>query len=312
MGSNISIIIPVYNGENSICRPLESIRKQIYRHFEVIVIDDGSIDGTAKAVHHYSSIDSRYNYTYQRNKGVAAARNKGLEIAKGEFICFLDSDDYYQDDFLEKMHSQIEAAKNDVCYCGYNIITPNKTVKRRTNFKVGDILLDYILEKVNVHTSGWMIKRKIVDINGIKFNEGVSWGEDFEFFCEVLARTQLVTCVSEYLTNYRSGFGKNQLSAFSVEKLNQDFNSITRIQNNPVINKNDLINNALINYRLPALLTYRLLEAKKIDHNKEALNAYFHKYRNYYSKLSWNNGLRSIKLNLHRIKLMHSIRRNMH
>lgn len=310
MGLAVSIIIPVYNGENSISISLDSLLNQTYSNFEVIIIDDGSKDSTAKVIERYKKRDSRFKYFFQQNAGVAIARNKGLEIAEGEYICFLDSDDYYEETFIEKMYEKIKVKKADVCYCGYNAVTPSRVFKKKSVFKEGKILVDYILGKVSVHTTGWIIKRELLERYNICFPKGVSWGEDFEFFCEVLSRTDSVCFVKEYLTNYRIDFDENQLSAFSMDKLDKDFNSIKRIKNNKIVNTSQSVSSALINYRLSALLTYRLLEAIKIGVDRKVISNYYDKYKKHLTKTSWNNGLRSLKLNLNRIRLKNKIKKS--
>jgi len=304
MKPHISIIIPVYNGEDSVFISLDSLLKQTYSNFEAVIIDDGSKDNTAEVVHKYTLRDKRFRYTYQPNAGVAMARNKGIELAQGKYICFLDSDDYYDKNFLEEMSSTIERTNTDVCYCGYKIVTPNGVKRRKTAFNEGDILIDYILGTVSVQTTGWMIRRELIQKNNLIFPKGISWGEDFEFFCTVLAQTNKVSYVKEFLTNYRFDFKKDQLSTFSMDKLKQDYESIKRLQHNKVVNRDSNINQALIDYRLSAILTYHLLNAIHIGVIKDDILNYFNEYRKYVLKVTWNNGLRSVKLNLNKLKLL--------
>jgi glycosyltransferase involved in cell wall biosynthesis len=178
----VSVIIPVYNGEACISIPLNSLLKQTYPDFEVVIIDDGSTDSTKDVVEKYTSMDNRFKYYYQTNQGVSAARNKGMELSRGEFITFLDSDDFHEETFLDKMVDKIQRESADVCYCGHNIVTPDKSKKRINKFKSKHVLIDYILDKVPVNTGGWMIRKKLIEEFDIKFPIGVSWGEDVEFF----------------------------------------------------------------------------------------------------------------------------------
>lgn len=304
MTPQISIIIPVYNGEENISISLDSLLSQTYSNFEVVIINDGSTDNTSKIVERYLKKDNRFKYIYQENAGVAMARNKGLENTTGKYICFLDSDDYYDKTFLEKMYAKMKSANYDVTYCSYNIITPNKSLKITSKYKEGNVLIDYILGKVAIHTTGWMIKKELLQENNIVFPEGISWGEDFEFFCKVLAYTNKVTYVPEHLTNYHLNFSETQLSSFSLDKADKDYESINRLLNDPTINTSKIINSALIEYRLPALITYRLVEAIKLGEKKEVVTDYFNKYENYLKKFTWNNGFRSVKLNMCKLRLI--------
>ena len=176
--------------------------------------------------------------------------------------------------------------------------------KITSKYKEGNVLIDYILGKVAIHTTGWMIKKELLQENNIVFPEGISWGEDFEFFCKVLAYTNKVTYVPEHLTNYHLNFSETQLSSFSLDKADKDYESINRLLNDPTINTSKIINSALIEYRLPALITYRLVEAIKLGEKKEVVTDYFNKYENYLKKFTWNNGFRSVKLNMCKLRLI--------
>ncbi len=304
MKPKVSVIIPIYNSEKSIMKTLNSLINQTFKNFEVVIIDDGSIDRTKEFIYKYKSEDSRIKYYYQQNAGVSMARNKGIELSSGSFVCFLDSDDYFENTYLEKMYERIDDTNSDVCYCGYSIVMPNSRTIKKTSFKNGDILLEYILGKISVPTTGWMIKRDFLLINDIKFQAGVSWGEDFEFFCDVLARTSNVCYVSEYLTNYVVGYYENRLSSFSMDKIDKDFELIMRLIKKPTVNKNKKINNALLGYRLQALIIYRLVKGYNLRVDINILLNYYNKYRKFINKPTFNNGLRSIKLNLNRMKLL--------
>lgn len=304
----ISIIIPAYNAETTLTEALDSITHQTYPNFEAVIVDDGSTDNTARVAKQYSSVDSRFRYYYQENSGVSAARNKGIELSTGQFVCFLDADDYFEDTYLERMYSAITGMGGDVCYCGYNYVLGSYKRKNRTRFKNGNILLEYILGKIKVHTTGWLIKKTLLTKNQIYFPEGVSWGEDFEFFCEVLASTESVFFVREYLTNYRIDHSADQLSAFSLDKIDRDFESIMRLVNNGKINTNKTVENALVGYRLQTSITYKLIAAINQKTNITEIRDYYVKYREYISKPTFNNGLRSVKLILNKIVLRWSLK----
>jgi len=97
----VSVIIPAYNGARYICEAIESVLNQTYRHFEIIVIDDGSTDNTREVLEPYIK-NSSIRYFYQDNAGPGAARNYGIKYAQGSYICFCDQDDWYEKDNLER------------------------------------------------------------------------------------------------------------------------------------------------------------------------------------------------------------------
>lgn len=308
MMPKVSVVIPVYNGEKSIGISLKSLLDQTDTNFEAIIVDDGSIDNTKDKILEYIKSDRRFKYFFQENAGVSAARNKGMQLAKGEFITFLDSDDFYKETFIEKMVKKIESESADVCYCGYSIVSPNKSKIKKTKFRTKKLLLDYILGSVSIHTTGWIISKKLIEDFDIKFPEGISWGEDFEFFCEVLSHSKKNTCVKEYLTNYRIEFEQNRLSDFSMDKIDKDFISIQRIVKKLDFINDNTIEKALLSYRLQALLVYRLLIAFKLNVSKKEILNYYKKYQVYLKNNSWNNGIRSVKLNFYKRKFFIKIR----
>src|ERR1700752_3699749 len=97
----VSIIIPCYNAEKYIDRSIESILNQTYKDFEIIIINDGSTDNSEEVIKKYLTLDNRVKYLKQVNQGVSATRNKGIELAKGEILAFLDSDDVWEPENLE-------------------------------------------------------------------------------------------------------------------------------------------------------------------------------------------------------------------
>ena len=91
----VSIILPVYNAVNYIEKTITSVLNQTYKNFELIIVDDGATDGTSEICRNYAQKDYRISYYKQNNFGTAVARNRGIELAKGEYIAFLDHDDEY-------------------------------------------------------------------------------------------------------------------------------------------------------------------------------------------------------------------------
>jgi len=113
----VSVIMPIYNKESRIKASIESVLKQTYRDFELILINDGSTDDSEKIAMEYYKKDSRIKYYSQVNQGVSVTRNNGIDIAKGEYISFIDADDEWDRYFLEKILQEVSG--NNVCYCGH-------------------------------------------------------------------------------------------------------------------------------------------------------------------------------------------------
>ena len=115
-----SVIIPVFNSEKYIYKCLESVINQNLKDFECIIVDDGSSDNSGSICDEISKLDERLQVIHQKNKGVSAARNAALQCAKGEYICFVDSDDWISRDMLSVLNNIIERETPDIIIFGYS------------------------------------------------------------------------------------------------------------------------------------------------------------------------------------------------
>lgn len=115
----VSIIVPVYNCEDRIRKCIESIIRQSYRNIEVLLVDDGSTDASGRICDEYAAADKRVCVYHQKNAGASAARNKGIILAKGEYIQFVDSDDYIAEDMTERLVESIKQNGTSCSICGY-------------------------------------------------------------------------------------------------------------------------------------------------------------------------------------------------
>ena len=129
----ISIIVPIYNSENYIKKCLDSILAQTYSNLEVILIDDGSTDNSYNICKDYQKKDNRIVLLQQKNAGVSRARNHGLEVAKGEYIGFVDSDDYIEPEMYEILLNSIIESNSKIAICNYYY--ENEDSKEIKNFQ---------------------------------------------------------------------------------------------------------------------------------------------------------------------------------
>ena len=125
----VSVIVPVYNTEKYLLDCVQSILQQTYTELECILVDDGSTDESAGICSRLVSTDTRIVYYRQENAGVAAARNQGLSLAKGERILFVDSDDVLQQNMVEEMQSVMDTDKTDCVVCGVTFFTESDLLK---------------------------------------------------------------------------------------------------------------------------------------------------------------------------------------
>lgn len=208
----ISIILPVYNCEDSLKKCLDSLISQSYSDFEVICIDDGSKDKSGLILNEYAKKDKRFKVFHQDNHGVSYARNKAISYAKGEYITFLDSDDFLENDALKIMFSYMNKYKVDMVRTNYFKILNNKKNKGYSNYKKEEILnskeiiSDLIPKVLSGEVRSYLviicIKKDIIVNNKIHFDNCVSMMEDKIFFIELLMSVKNFIQVKDYTYNY--------------------------------------------------------------------------------------------------------------
>lgn len=202
----ISVIVPVYNAEKYLDKCVESIINQSYKNLQIILIDDGSKDKSGKICDEYAKKDKRIEVTHKENAGVSAARNTGVEKAKGEWITFIDADDWIEKDYCTLLHN---VAKNDKCeivLCGYNRVVENKKEKINTNINVKCYDSEEYLKKTLNPQTGFgfctmrLIKKSIIQD---KFCEDVSVCEDALFNIGLSKAVMKAELIGIALYNYR-------------------------------------------------------------------------------------------------------------
>lgn len=208
--SKISIIVPVYNVEKYLSRCIESLINQIYQNIEIICINDGSTDNSLQILENYTNKDNRIKVINQQNQGVSVARNIGLDNATGDYILFVDADDWLEISACETLTKQIEADL-DIIFFAYK--RNEKTIVKNYNFQ--GLNLDYakkyywseIYNKTSITNAPKGIWNKLYRIQYIKkynlrFPSRVSHCEDAIFLMEVLMFNPLVKILNETLYNY--------------------------------------------------------------------------------------------------------------
>ena len=195
----VSIVIPIYNVELYMKKCIETIINQTYKEIEIILVDDGSTDGSGEIADGYKEMDSRIKVIHKINGGLSDARNAGIEQAKGKYICFIDSDDFIEKDMVEKMLNKINSLKADVIVCGYYIDWENNNgelIKQEKRQFEGDGYIDK--NKVNQEVLemlgyAWnkLYRLDYLKDNKFRFIKGLSLIEDTEFNSRVLAEAKI-------------------------------------------------------------------------------------------------------------------------
>lgn len=164
----LSIIIPVYNVENYLHECLNSVVNQTYRDIEIIIVNDGSTDNSKVIIEDFRKKDNRIIFIDQDNQGLAAARNAGVEIASGEYIAFLDSDDWINVKMYEKMISRMQEEKADIVACGVEDRYKNKSVP---SLILKDEVINNIQENKDTFFNDHVLKEGVVVWNKIYRSE---------------------------------------------------------------------------------------------------------------------------------------------
>ena len=206
----VSIIVPIFNGEEYIDRCIGSILKQSYMNIEVILVDDGSNDNSRQICERYEENDCRVKLICKKNSGVSAARNTGIESAKGEYIQFVDVDDYMDENMTESL---VTSMKNNVDFviCGYKNIYEKGIVVKNTISDIsrfctkGEFLNEFgVFFKRLLINSPWnkLYKKSIIIDNELMFDVNMRLGEDLLFNLKYLDKCRDIDVLPIYPYNY--------------------------------------------------------------------------------------------------------------
>ena len=219
----ISIIMPVHNSEKYLNDTIESVIRQTYKKWELVIINDGSTDSSESICKKYCKEDKRIILYNKNNEGVSKARNYGLEKAKGKYIMFLDSDDLYQNNMIEKMYQKMKEEDVDIVKANYKIknkdgiIVENHEIIKEKKYKKEDIkteLLDFFLtEKQHCYIWALLLKKDLIE----KFNEKLFIFEDFDFYLNNFLKVSSVYVMQETLYIYNKD-NINSLTKKNIEK----------------------------------------------------------------------------------------------
>ena len=210
----ISIIVPIYNAEQYLCRCVDSILSQSYEDFELLLIDDGSVDNSGVLCDEYAVNDSRVRVFHKKNGGVSSARNIGLMHARGEYITFCDSDDYVCEDWLLEYYKSLSSG-HDLYIQGVVKITSNNEKNECVPIKMeGAIDRKYLiasLYELGLLGYVWnkLFLKRLVDLNSLRFDEGSCCGEDLQFVVQYMEFVSSCVCISEsHYMYFLPGFDK--------------------------------------------------------------------------------------------------------
>ena len=209
----VTIIIPVYNNEQFVSKCVESVMRQTYQNLQIVIIDDGSTDSSLAICKQIN--DERVEVYLKMNGGASSARNYGLQYIKGEYVLFVDSDDYLISDAVEKLVSIAVKTNADCVYYEAENTTEDDTIKIKKNglrqsvdypVSDGSTLINALLEQHNYHAVPFLYFTKAsLFNNGLSFEEGIMFEDELYSF-KLLRSCQKVVCLREvlYIRNVHS------------------------------------------------------------------------------------------------------------
>lgn len=221
---DISVIVAVYNAQKTLVRLADSLKAQTMRDFEVLLIDDGSTDESARLCDEISLSDNRFKAFHKQNEGIGATRQFGIEQARGEYTIHADSDDWVEPDYLEALYNEAVSAAADMVICDILIENGKKTVLRKeepTAFDKESLIEDLICRLQNGPCNK-LIRRSFYTERGISFPQGLSVGEDQLFNLRMIMEGASVSYVPKALYHYDTTANPDSASrGSSLQKVQQ-------------------------------------------------------------------------------------------
>lgn len=237
MNPLISIIVPIYNVEKWLTKCLSSIKKQTYQNIEVLLIDDGSKDNSPQICERYSKTDFRFKYYKKRNGGLSDARNYGIDRANGEYLAFIDSDDYVSVNYIEVLYEQLVSSKAEVAICGFNRVNEKGYLLDSINLDVtskkvlsGDEVITLSFDSENY---GWALacawnklyKKELFE--SLRFEKN-RYYEDGLIFPFLFKKVKKAVIVHKPLYFYIQRNNSIMHSSMTIKKIKDDNYSMTR------------------------------------------------------------------------------------
>ena len=247
----VSIIVPVYNVDKYISKCLDSLIEQTYSNIQIILVNDGSNDLSGEICEKYAKLDERIEVFHQQNCGVSKARNIGLMLAKGEYICFVDPDDYVLPDYVDYLIKLIKINNSDISLTTEFFTTFKEKKNNKDKIKVVSseeatiLILTYNIP-IGVYCK--MFKREFLEKNSIKFEEDLQIGEGFNFNTYSFQRANNVTIGKRKIYFYRRNNPTSATSSFSLKKSENALYAINKIKEKQLIKTKRM--NVAIEYAL--------------------------------------------------------------
>lgn len=306
----VSIIVPVYNVEPYIKKCIQSLCDQTYQNIEIIIINDGSLDGSEKIIIDNYSSDDRIKYYKKENGGLSSARNFGIEKCKGDFIAFVDSDDWVDNQFVDCLVSNLVESKSGIAICNMDYIFSNGKIKKRTP-KINqtkcvsseEALKELLIgRQYKCHAQNKMYVAELFKKTGIRFPLGKIYEDVFTTY-KLIYEAKNVILINENLYYYlqnrpgsilATGFNNNRFAIFEAIQeaenffIEQNLNLYKELQKFYILNVVSLVNYLYENYMIAST-------KEREFYKKELLRVEMNHLRNRYIRNSYISSFEKIR-----------------
>lgn len=203
--AEIAVIVPVYNSAKFLDRCITSIKQQSFQNFEVIVIDDGSTDGSCELLKELVKDDDRFRLFVRQNCGVSVTRQFGLEQMDSKYVTFVDSDDWVPDEWLMDLYTEAEDKNCDIVWCDLTKVYNDHSElfsQKPTSDKIGDILADLMCGKIWGSCCNKLVRMSCIREYGVSFHPEMNMWEDLHFFWHLMKHNLKCSYIPKSLYNY--------------------------------------------------------------------------------------------------------------
>lgn len=279
MNDIISVIIPVYNVHKYLPKCLESIISQTYKDLEIIIVDDGSMDDSRKICEQYAASDDRIRLIHKENGGAASARNVGLSIATGEYLAFVDSDDFLEIDAYEFMIKKLKKSNADVIQCCLRNVYKDYhkdiiQMEKEYDFAVEEYLKRFTVDWTCGLATDKLFRRELFD--GIYYAEGHKIDDEFFTYRGILNAKKIIY-YPKIVYNYRQRSSSVMLSKSSGKKIVFDKLEYLKIRRKDIIERFSDLANVFDNHyanMLISMLKEPYLTEESLQKTKEQIKEF--------------------------------------
>lgn len=289
---SVSVTVPLYNSAKYLHECLDSLASQTLKNIEIILVDDGSTDGSGEICDEYSRKYSNFKVIHQKNSGSASARQAGLDASRGEYVIVCDSDDWVEPNIYEELYKAAKNTDADIAMCNYFAeYNDGRSIPNIAKFKENDGLVDRRHLLLTRPGSSWvkLIKKTLFERSNAFYELGINMGEDALIMYKLMLANPRIVQIDDILYHYRRLQGENTYTnTITMNQVYQINRIYEWVKSNPIYNRDEeFLFNRIINLIFAALRTKDLdknflshllsheLTWKRIKSNKQSVKSLF-------------------------------------